>query len=97
MLRLELSLQDAARKGPGLPIVAMLHYPPFNERQEDSEFTQLLERYGVRHCVYGHLHAEGLRGAFSGERNGVVYHQVSCDGLGFRLREIARGEALAGV
>ena len=47
VLRLELSLQDAARKGPGLPIVAMLHYPPFNERQEDSEFTQLLERYGV--------------------------------------------------
>lgn len=30
VLRLELSLQDAARKGPGLPIVAMLHYPPFN-------------------------------------------------------------------
>ena len=97
VLRLELSLQDAARKGPGLPIVAMLHYPPFNERQEDSEFTQLLERYGVCHCVYGHLHAEGLRGAFSGERNGVVYHQVSCDGLGFRLREIAQGEALAGA
>ena len=58
---------------------------------------ELLERYGVRHCVYGHLHAEGLRGAFSGERNGVVYHQVSCDGLGFRLREIVQGEALAGA
>ena len=86
VMRLELSLQDAAKKR--LPIVAMLHYPPFNERREDSGFTELLERFGVRHCVYGHLHAEGLRGAFSGERKGVVYHQVSCDGTGFALRRI---------
>ena len=91
------SARTGARASCRLTIGAIQHNTPFNERQEDSEFTQLLERYGVRHCVYGHLHAEGLRGAFSGERNGVVYHQVSCDGLGFRLREIVQGEALAGA
>lgn len=88
VMRLELSLRDAAARARGGPIVAMLHFPPFGEKKEDSDFTRLLQEYGVRHCVYGHLHGEGLRGAFSGERQGVCYHLASCDGLGFQLLEI---------
>lgn len=89
VLRLELSLKDAAAKAEGRPIVVMLHYPPFlGEKGEDTPFSQLLEAYGVRHCVYGHLHGEGLRAAFTGEKNGVDYHLVSCDGLDFQLHEV---------
>ena len=88
VMRLELSLRDAAARSQGRPIVVMLHFPPFGEKKEDSGFTELLEAYHVRHCVYGHLHGEGLRSAFIGERKGVQYHLASCDGLGFRLLEI---------
>jgi len=39
--------------------------------------------YGAKHCVYGHLHAHGIASGFRGEKNGVNYHLVSCDALGF--------------
>ena len=80
-LRLEMSLQAAEKTG--LPIGAMMHYPPFNERQEDSAFTELFERYGVGRVIYGHLHGPATRYAFCGERNGVVYTLTSCDAVGF--------------
>ena len=85
-IRLEMSLQQAAKTG--LPIVGMMHYPPFNEKQEDSLFTQLFERYGVRQVVYGHLHGPATRYAFNGWRNGVHYTLTSCDAIGFAPRLI---------
>ena len=87
VMRLELSLKAAAQKGGGRPIVVLLHFPPFGDKKEGSGFTELMESYAVRHCVYGHLHGEGLKYAVSGERGGVNYHQVSCDGLGFQLHQ----------
>jgi predicted phosphohydrolase len=87
VLRLELSLKDAVHRGGGRPIVVLLHFPPFGDKREGSGFTELMEDYAVRHCVYGHLHGEGLKYAVSGERGGVMYHQVSCDGLHFKLHE----------
>ena len=50
--------------------------------------SDLLEAYGARICVYGHLHGAALSGAFRGERNGIAYYQASCDGLGFKLLRI---------
>ncbi len=79
--RLEASLEEASAFD--LPIMALLHYPPTNERHEPSGFTDLLERYGVRHCLYGHLHGESRRSALDGELRGVRYQLVSCDHLGF--------------
>jgi predicted phosphohydrolase len=66
----------------------MLHYPPFHETREPSEVTHLLHQYGAAEVVYGHLHGAGLRGAYSGPLDGILYHQVSCDGLGFVLRRL---------
>ena len=51
-------------------------------------FADLLKLYGVQHVVYGHLHGAGLAGAIVGDVDGVCYHQVSCDGLGFKLAQI---------
>ncbi|MEG0767744.1 MAG: metallophosphoesterase, partial [Clostridia bacterium] len=66
IVRLQLSLCDARRRAPTGPLLAMMHYPPFNERQEVSPFTRLFTAYGVTHVVYGHLHGASLRHAFSG-------------------------------
>lgn len=82
-LRLEMSLQSARRRDERAPITAMMHFPPLTD--EASGFSDILERYGVTDCVYGHLHGAAIYGAVRGLRGGVRYHQVSCDGLGFRL------------
>ena len=82
-MRLEMSLKHARAKSADAPLVALMHFPPLTE--ELTGFSDILEAYGVRDCVYGHLHGAGLYGAVRGERRGVRYHQVSCDGLDFRL------------
>ena len=70
----------------GAPITAIMHYPPLTD--EAPGFSDILEAYGVEDCVYGHLHGAAIDGAVRGERRGVRYHQVSCDGLGFRLYKL---------
>ena len=82
-MRLEMSLKAARARDASAPLIAMMHYPPLTEAL--AGFSDILEAYGVCDCVYGHLHGAGLKGAFRGERNGVRYHQVSCDGLDFKL------------
>ncbi|MGE5652726.1 MAG: metallophosphoesterase [Bacillota bacterium] len=88
--RFEASLQEASALG--LPIIAMLHYPPTNERHEPSGFSDLMERYGVRICLYGHLHGESRKSALEGDVRGIRYHLVSCDHLGFSPLIISRCE-----
>lgn len=89
LIRLRLTLDAAKRKlAPGDSIIAMLHFPPFNERQEQSGFTLLMEEYGVNIVLYGHLHGIAAGSAFEGERNGVQYHMVACDYLGFKPKLI---------
>ena len=82
-LRLEMSLKNARAKDADAPITVMLHYPQLTE--ELPGFSDILEAYGVTDCVYGHLHGAGIYGAVRGERRGVRYHQVSCDGLDFKM------------
>ena len=82
-LRLEMSMKAARRIDANAPIVAMLHYPPLMESAKG--FSDMLENYGVADCVYGHLHGASIAGAVRGLRGGVRYHQVSCDGLDFKL------------
>ena len=82
-LRLEMSLQHARRRDEQAPITALMHYPPLTD--DEPGFSDILERYGVTDCVYGHLHGPAIYGAVRGQRGSVRYHQVSCDGLGFKL------------
>lgn len=85
-LRLELSLQNARAKAVGAPLIVMMHYPP---RVEGAlGFADILARFGAQDVVYGHLHGAGLAQAVHGEIDGIWYHQVSCDGLNFKLKRI---------
>lgn len=82
-MRLEMSLKHARSRDENLPITVMMHYPPLSD--EAVGFSDILENYGVTDCVYGHLHGAGLYGAVRGLRGKVRYHQVSCDGLNFKM------------
>ena len=41
--------------------IAMLHFPPFLDKEKGSGFTERLEEAGVQIVVYGHLHGEANR------------------------------------
>jgi predicted phosphohydrolase len=66
----------------------MAHYPPFNARRADSDYTALMRDARADVCVYGHLH--GVRGApLTAEKDGITYRLTSCDMLGNKLALIA--------
>lgn len=83
-LRLRMSLDQAVKLSKGEPVIAMMHFPPLFADGLSTAFTEILEQYPISHAVYGHLHGHGIKIAFEGERNGIRYHLVSCDALGFR-------------
>lgn len=88
VMRLEMSLKEAARIRGEKPLVAMMHFPPLYPMEKDTAFTALMEKYQVNVVVYGHLHGDSIRIGFNGVHNGVHYHLVSCDSLDFRVKEI---------
>ena len=61
----------------------MLHYPPTNDKFEDSEFTEIFKDYGVERVIYGHLHGYSLKKALVGMRNNVEYINTSADYINF--------------
>ena len=86
--RLELSLQHAAKNAPDKKLVCMMHYPPTDKNGSPSLFTDLLEKAGTAHVVYGHLHSASIGAALSGPVRGVYYTLVSCDATDFKLARI---------
>jgi hypothetical protein len=80
-------LSAASLKKEGDKLIAMIHYPPFNIRKEDSLFTGLFEQNAVDKVVFGHLHGPIFFPLHS-EKNGVEYHLTSCDKLDFKLTKI---------
>jgi len=83
--RLKLSLDDAKDCSN---IIVLLHFPPFDERGQESEICHLIKQYPVQHVVFGHLHGDSLKGVIEGQINGITYHLVSCDYLDFKPKLI---------
>lgn len=77
--RLEWALAEAKKRNPQ-NIIVMLHYPPGKR----SAFAELLQKYNVDICVYGHLHDKAHAAALQGMVGGVKYKLVSCDYLKFK-------------
>ncbi len=78
--RLILSLEDAKAKHPK-EIIAALHYPPVDENSND--FLEILKAYGVKTCVFGHLHGSAHKSAPIGDTDGIKLKLISCDYLNF--------------
>ena len=80
LLRLEASLQSAGES----PKIVFLHYPPRYKGYECEEILELLKKYDVRRCFYGHLHGASHGLAMEGLWDGVEYRLVSADKLNFQ-------------
>jgi predicted phosphohydrolase len=81
--RLRLSF-ESARKDGYKKLIAMIHYPPTNEKFEDSGFTDIFKEYGVEKVIYGHLHGPFYYKTLGGVREGIEYILTSCDYIEFK-------------
>ncbi|MDE7464580.1 MAG: metallophosphoesterase [Clostridiales bacterium] len=89
LLRIQMSLDSMAKiRKEGDKVIFMIHYPPFNARFEDSEVTELFDRYGVNAVVYGHLHGKACRAQACIKKHGIPYYLTSCDKIGNRAVKV---------
>ena len=87
--RLKLSLSVASKlRQDGDKLIALIHYPPFNVRRENTLFTDAFENYGVNSVIYGHLHGKSVRADKLVVKNGINYYLTSCDQVDNKLTEI---------
>ena len=80
LLRLEASLKAAGE----LPKIVFLHYPPRYKGYECQEILDILQRYDVRRCFYGHLHGASHGLAQEGIWDGIEFKLVAADKLNFK-------------
>lgn len=85
-MRLEASLskfpQDASVR------FALLHFPPFKRPGVPSIFTDILQKYQVNYCVYGHLHGDDCASFEPVLMNSTKFQLVSSDYLDFSPQNI---------
>ncbi len=80
LLRLEASLTAAGEMNK----MVFLHYPPRYKGYVCGEILDLLEKYQVRMCFYGHLHGGSHKLAMEGPWDGVDFRLVASDYMGFK-------------
>lgn len=93
LARLEASIKDGIQKaGEEKELIVFMHYPPISNTKisnhEEAEFIEIMKKYNVKKCFYGHLHGSSIREAFEGEFEGIEFKLISADGLNFKLYKI---------
>lgn len=87
--RLKLSLAAMKKmRTPTDKVIAIMHYPPFNGRYDDSEFIRQFVLADVSTVVYGHLHGKDCRANLYMKKFGMEFYLTSCDLVGNKLTQI---------
>ena len=84
LMRLEASLKAAGEKEK----ICFLHYPPVYQGYCCKEIVELLKKYEVKRCYYGHLHGGSHRFAVCEERDGIHFELIAADYLRFKPEKI---------
>ena len=80
LIRMETSMKSAGEREK----ICFLHYPPVYHGYRCQEIIDLLQKYQVSKCYYGHLHGGSHRFAVCGDRDGVEYRLIAADYVGFK-------------
>lgn len=81
--RLTLSIEKA--KSFNREIIVFLHYPPVFSGYECNEILNVLKKYDIKKCYYGHIHGKNIGNkAITGVYKGINFHMISCDQIGFK-------------
>lgn len=93
LIRLELSIKEGINKfGEDKEIIVFMHYPPITKakiiNKQEAQFVEMMKKYNVKRCYYGHLHGASICEAIEGTVQGIEFKLVSADSLDFKLMEI---------
>ena len=75
--RLEISLTEATRlkaENPSLPVLVFLHFPPVYADCVCDKILDVLKRFEIENCFYGHIH-----------NNYSIPRHFEYDGIGFTM------------
>lgn len=67
--------------------IALVHFPPFHIKNENTLFTQLFEEHGIEKVVFGHIHGATYF-PLKTKIGSAEYILASCDKVGFKLVKI---------
>lgn len=88
LLRIESALKEL-HKLPARRRILFLHYPPVWQEDCTTPISELMARYPIDLCLYGHLHGENISNFAPGSTpEGIPCQLVSCDALNFQLLKI---------
>ena len=76
VLRLELSIKTA--KNPD-NIIVFTHFPPILKDYRENSMVDMLNKYNINECIFGHIHSQGIKNVIEGDVSGIKYSLVSCD------------------
>lgn len=87
--RLELSIKKGIEQfGEDKEIIIFMHYPPITKSYLNTSYLQIMKKYGVKKCYYGHLHSNSIKEAIQGNIDGIEFKLVSADSLQFDLLKV---------
>ncbi len=89
MLREVQRLEMSLKAGGDREKIVFLHYPPVFQNYRCEEILQLLQKYNVKRCYYGHIHGKGCPLAFNGWIGCTKFQLVSADWIKFQPLEIS--------
>ncbi len=84
--RLEASIKSALTEK--LKPIVFLHYPPLYANDYNYEILDVLHKYNIEECFYGHIHGKSSGYAIQGDRDGISYSLISSDILQFEPKLI---------
>lgn len=85
--RLETSVRAAA--DAGLEPLVFMHYPPIFANNYNYDILEILYRYKVKMCCYGHIHGQrGHKLCVQGVYDDIDFHLISSDFLQFIPQKI---------
>ncbi len=79
--RLETSIKSALAED--LEPIVFLHYPPIYGDEYNYDILDVMYKYNIKKCYYGHLHGKAHKYAICGERDGIDFRLISGDFVQF--------------
>lgn len=80
--RLETSIQSAIKEN--LEPIVFMHYPPIFAANFNYDILEILYRYNIKDCYYGHIHGKSAHGlCVKNTYDDINFHLISGDYLQF--------------
>ncbi len=84
--RLEVSIKSALKEN--LEPIVFLHYPPVFGNESNYDILDVMFKYNIKKCYYGHLHGKAHKYAVCGERDGIEFDLIAGDFVQFCPKKI---------